>query len=1141
MAQRLVQNNSSVNISRTQYTSSGGVALVQNLGNKLFNGYVYNMSLDIGFNGQATGLVLNLALNRTLKNVKTNDTINSKRKSDLSILNSTIASKNLTKPSELAAKGNLGTPSVISQLVDKDFQLDEQYMGINTSYNISILDGDGKSTYDLKNFRISSYSVSKKNNEKILTVSFKDASFVLSKIYVGILGEEVAVDERSERPAIIDKLQLSCPPVNGDPGGTKTLRNFSQLLHFSEEQLAKRLNVDRNVIDVIVDTTKSKDKINYIILKSKDPNKSVVNGYGAAIILGEEDFKDSPCESSDIIYSFKSLLAALKNPALGIKIYSEPLPPGGVKKEGVDYDSLQDKSKGRIKKKYHGTLKDVLNQWCDDYSFAYTVDFTDGANITIKGIDLSGPAAKESVLKTKFTFEEIEAKDQKDFVIRSQDFNFDLSEKILKIYSSYYFKDAKTHDFSFQQSLGDQDFYAISLNNIFPQLFGNPATGKLDFCGSLRSYQQVVTSAVLGKYSPRLRQIYNYSIGAYRALGFMPLKSDDPYNPNSQLPITDDATLVFQEAVSKVLDMQADLLYDNLGKPVYNFNLGFFNAQLSSQVEAIEAFIAEFIGKHYWTEELTFQEGSIANENYYAKYEVSTVPAVQKVYADQLYKIEAFKQAQFLLNQINSLFSGNERYFDAYFEFNKIRTEVQRACSEATVAYQRYISNLQANKTFRFYTTRSGSAYGVLEELIKDIQEIEYRIQPSSELFRIDLADTYAPVFKQMSPTSFAALQTALPINVSAVPLSDYKFGILVGFKSSIFSFSPIGGEVYTNPIEFQNSVKERCATISQQFAEGIDRVINLTKNVCNKTVLYTTCVLPTEEKLIAQDNSAKLQAASGPDPFSCQRLTIIRRPPPAVIMQANIAKTLMSSNGFITLAPVLLESIQIQRVPKVNQPSPVSYFNLGSTSETITLPSQRTYRIRLISTTSTQIFLPFQQYIRGGLEDAGDIQKIIENDTFALDLFVNNITSNVRELFSDQTQPTFSSSTFINTQIKNNTPFIMDYQGYNDTADSPKYEFKTFEQFHSILKSYFDDRTNSLREPAISYSNDIFCSKISTELKNLLNVKNGLTKLNITLGERGLNIQCEFQSRPPRLDKLETLIYKNRPNIKLQNINLFK
>ena len=1138
MAIRQVQNNSSVNISRTQYTSSGGVAQVQNLGNKLFNGYVYNISLDIGFNGQATGLILSLALNRTLKNVKTNETINSKRKSDLAILNSSIASKNLTKASELASKGNVGTPSVISQIVDKDFQLDEQYMGINTSYNISILDADGNSTYDLKNFRIGSYSLSKKNNEKILTVTFKDSSFVLSKIYVAILGEEVAVDQRSERPAVIDKIQLSCPPVNGDPGGSKTLRNFSQLLHFSEAQLASKLNVDRKLVDVIVDTTKTKDKINYIILKSKDPNKSVVNGYGAVIILGEEDFKDSPCESADVIYSFKSLLAALKNPALGITIYSDPLPPGAVVKEGVSYDSLQDKSKGRIKKKYHGTLKDVLNQWCDDYSYAYSIDFTVGNSIVIKGIDLSGPAAKETVLKTKISFEDLESQDQKDFVIRSQNFDFDLSEKILKIYSSYYFKDAKSHDFSFQQSLGDKNFYAIDLGKMFPQFFSNLNSRGLDFCGSKRTYNQVVTSAVLGKYAPKLRQIYNYSIGAYEALGFLPLKSSDPYNPYSKLPIADDKDLIFQEAVSKVLDIQAELLYDNLGSPVYDFYLGFYNPELAAQVERIESFIADFIGKHYWTDEFTFQEGSIANENYYVNYEVSTIPAVQKVYADQLYKIEAFQQAQFLLNQINSLFSGTERYFDAYAEFNRLRTDVQRACREATASYQKYINSLSASKTFRFYTTRNSATYGVLGELIKDLQILEYRVAPSQELFQVDLADVYAPIFKQLTPVSFGALQAALPIDVSTLPLSDYKFGLLAGLRSSIFSFAPISNPIWTNPIEFQNSVRERCNAISGQIAQGDERIKNLTKNVCNKTVLYTTCVLPTENKLIAQNNSAQLQAASGPDPFSCQRIIISRSKPPDVIMQSNVAKSIMSSNGFITLTPVALGQIFIQTS---RNPNPVAFSVLPTYEETITLPSQRTYPIRLISNTSTQIFLPFQQYIRGGIEDPSDIQKIIENDTFALDLFVNNITSNVRELFSDQTQPAYSSSTFINTQIQNNTPFIMDYQGYNDTLNSPQYEFKTFEQFHSLLKSYFDDRTNSLREPAVSYSSDVFCAKISSSLKELLNVRNGLTKLNITLGENGLNIQCEFQSRPPRLDKLETLIYKNRPNIKLQNTNLFK
>jgi hypothetical protein len=254
--------------------------------------------------------------------------------------------------------------------------------------------------------------------------------------------------------------------------------------------------------------------------------------------------------------------------------------------------------------------------------------------------------------------------------------------------------------------------------------------------------------------------------------------------------------------------------------------------------------------------------------------------------------------------------------------------------------------------------------------------------------------------------------------------------------------------------------------------------------------------------------------------------------------MQSNVTKSLMSSNGFITLTPTNLGNILIQ---SVKNPNPIRYTSMTPITETITLPSQRTYNIRLLSKTSSQIYLPFQNYIRGGLEDAGDIQKIIENETFSLDLFVNNVTSNVRELFADQSQPVYTSSTFIDTQIKNKTPFIMDYQGYNDTADSPKYEFKTFEQFHNILKSYYDDRSNSLREPAVSYSNDIFCAKISTALKELLNVKNGLTKLNITIGESGLNIQCEFQSRPPRLDKLETLIYKNRPNIKLQNTNLFK
>ena len=57
-------------------------------------------------------------------------------------------------------------------------------------------------------------------------------------------------------------------------------------------------------------------------------------------------------------------------------------------------DVLKDKSRGKIKKNFSGTLKDVLNQWCDEYSCSYVVDPSNtsdeaGKKIFIQRIDLS--------------------------------------------------------------------------------------------------------------------------------------------------------------------------------------------------------------------------------------------------------------------------------------------------------------------------------------------------------------------------------------------------------------------------------------------------------------------------------------------------------------------------------------------------------------------------------------------------------------------------------------------------------------------------------------------------------------------------------------------------------------------------------
>ena len=1138
-----VKNNSGINISRTQYL--GGKPDTKNLGNNIFKGYVYNMSLEVGFSGEVTSLNLSLALDRTLKNVKPNLTVIQKRKQDIESINSLVAAK------QSGNKTNIGTTSTISQIVDDDFDINENYLGINTSYNISIVDNAGNISYQLKNFRIASYSINKKDNQKILTLVMQDLSFVLGKIYVGVLGQQVALDDRSEILAIIDKLRLSCPANGQSPGGTATLKNYAQNLHFAGTKLKNNLrDLLSKSIDVISDDSNSSGKSNYVIIKGKN-NKSIANGYGAVIILGEEDFKDAPCNSSEVLYSFKTLLAAME--ALGIKITTVPLASGATVANGVDTRTLQDKSKGKIKKSYSGTLKEVLGQWCDDYSYSYAIDFLGDSGISIQGIDLSSSLSKETVLQTKLDIETLESTLQNNnFVIKSQEFNYDLSKKNLKLYSSFYYKDAKDKSLSFESNLGDRRLYAINLQTSFPQLFSGK-NNDFDFCGTNRNYNQVIMSAVLGKYSTRLRQIYNYSIGAYQALGFIPLNNDPAM---SKLYLTQDPDLIFQEAITKVLDIQADILYDYLGTPMLDFRLGFYNAELAGQVERIEGFIADFIGKHYWTDVITAGEGTIANESYSASYEIQTNPPSQKVYVDQLYKIPIFQEARFLLAEINAIFNQNQGYFNAFSSFLKLKENADSACEQATAAYQSAIGDMNKNKSFRFYVNRSSAAYGTFEELIKDIQNLEYTFANVNQKYKIDLADIYAPVFKELSPVSVATLQAAIPIDLSNSPIGNYTFGLLSAFKESlnIFDFNFSGGIL--NPIEFQNSIRERCSLISGLIKTGNEAAKAAQKQNCSKTILYTTCVQPNEKNLLQANASAQLQAV-GPSAYNCQAVTITRKNKVAIkvgsseinlldtVIRANISKLVVTNSGFVSLQDVSPGSLLIQDIRMTGAPmSYKDYKEQANRFEKIVLPAQDDpkYQIRLISKTTSEIYLPFKNFIKGGLEDAADLGKIIENDGFSMDLFVNNITPNIRELYADQTVPSYQTSQSLILDASTDNPFIMDYQGYSDEAEPrPKYEFQSFEAFHNALKIYYNAKAISYNQPSVTYSVDLFCSYVDATLKNLISVTKGLSKMNLSIGENGLNIQLTYQSYPAKPLSMETLAYKNKPNIKLVNTNFFK
>jgi hypothetical protein len=173
-----------------------------------------------------------------------------------------------------------------------------------------------------------------------------------------------------------------------------------------------------------------------------------------------------------------------------------------------------------------------------------------------------------------------------------------------------------------------------------------------------------------------------------------------------------------------------------------------------------------------------------------------------------------------------------------------------------------------------------------------------------------------------------------------------------------------------------------------------------------------------------------------------------------------------------------------------------------------------------------------------GGLESPEDLYKILNNENFSVDLNINNITPNVRELFGDETSPSFITAPVDLTKVAN-YPVFIEYQGYN--GDDPNYQFTTFSAFHNALKTYYDSTNASSSQPNLKFAAEIFCSEIPSDLKEILSVNNGLAQLNINLAENGLNISCSFESSPAAPSNLESLILKNKPNIKLVNTNYFQ
>ena len=167
--------------------------------------------------------------------------------------------------------------------------------------------------------------------QKILTVNFIDGSYILDKIYVGLINRHRQAKGSSSTNITVP---MYCTNCEGNP---------SQKFDIS---INRRLDGSFSGPDFV----------------EVDPKK------GGVIILGVEQFTEGICDVPDVAYNFTSLKAACSQ-------------------AGISIDGISDLNPNYFQN-YTGTLREVLSNWASDFGFTFMWDFTSNS---IFFLDLKQP------------------------------------------------------------------------------------------------------------------------------------------------------------------------------------------------------------------------------------------------------------------------------------------------------------------------------------------------------------------------------------------------------------------------------------------------------------------------------------------------------------------------------------------------------------------------------------------------------------------------------------------------------------------------------------------------------------------------------------------------------------------------------
>ena len=225
--------------------------------------------------------------------------------------------------------------TIVLNAVTESESSDSSQLALDKSFTIQI----GPKTY--KQMSLFSSEENYEAGKNITTYTFIDPSFILDKIYIGLL-------DRQKNGGLRDTYPINYPVSCEVCGGVEEfyMYNVHELRVF---RTAKEVNVDSR---------------------------------GGYIILGTEEFTTTDCDLADIRYTFSDLISALNTANV---------------QNLIQINTPADKNPN-YRQSYIGTLREVLSSWCVDFGYTFYFDVADNR---LKFMDLTSPVSNSTINEIK--------------------------------------------------------------------------------------------------------------------------------------------------------------------------------------------------------------------------------------------------------------------------------------------------------------------------------------------------------------------------------------------------------------------------------------------------------------------------------------------------------------------------------------------------------------------------------------------------------------------------------------------------------------------------------------------------------------------------------------------------------------------